>query len=131
MKIAVTGPDGFLAWHLRCLVRSRHGRDCVLVGRSEFASREALAEALNDVDAIVHLAGVNRAADEATVAEENTGLARRLIAALELIDRPITVVYGNSVQSLGDSVFGVAKRAAGDALESWAHRRGEIGRAHV
>ncbi len=116
MKIAVTGPDGFIAWHTRCAARARWGGDLVGLGPAEFADVEVLQARLADVDAVIHLAGVNRASDDAQIAEVNPWLARQLVSALA--GRDVPVVYGNSIHSMGDSVFGIAKREAAEILSA-------------
>jgi UDP-2-acetamido-2,6-beta-L-arabino-hexul-4-ose reductase len=113
VRIAVTGPDGFVAWHTRCAARARWGGDLVGLGPDDFADPERLRAKLADVDAVIHLAGVNRGRDN-EIAEVNPWLARQLVAALN--GRDIPVIYGNSIHSNGDSVFGIAKRSAGQIL---------------
>ena len=124
MRIAITGPESFIGWHARCAWRAATGTDVVHIGRAEFRSPEAMDRALVRVDAVIHLAGVNRARDEETIAEVNPELARRLIAGLQRTNQVIPVVYGNSIHALGDSVFGVAKRAVADLLNSWSEAEG-------
>jgi UDP-2-acetamido-2,6-beta-L-arabino-hexul-4-ose reductase len=124
VKIAVTGPDGFIAWHTRCAIRARGGGDAVHLGREHFEDPTLMAKALVDVDAVVHLAGVNRAADEDTIRRVNPCLAEQLAAGLQLLDRPVPVVYGNSIHADGDSVFGVAKREAADILAEYGSAAG-------
>lgn len=116
MRIAVTGPDGFVAWHTRCAIRSRWGGDAIHIGREHFDDPDLMAKALVEADAVIHLAGVNRAADEAEIRDSNPWLARQLVAALQRLDRPVPVVYGNSIHADGDTVFGTAKQAAADIL---------------
>lgn len=123
-RIAVTGPEGFIAWHTRCLARARWGGDLVHVGREEFADDARLDGALNGVDAIIHLAGVNRAADEAEVAERNPWLASRIVDSLRRLDSAPTVVFGNSIHALGDTTFGTAKRRSSEILSDWASESG-------
>ena len=123
MRIAITGPDGFLAWHTRCALRARQDADAIGIGRAEFNDPVLMDVALAEVDAVIHLAGVNRGSDS-DVATVNPGLAEQLVAGLERRGRVIPVVYGNSIQSEGDSVFGVANRQAAVILAQWGGRVG-------
>ncbi len=116
MKIAVTGPEGFIAWHTRCAIRALGGDDAVHLGREHFDDPELMAKALTDVEAVIHLAGVNRASDDDTIRRVNPWLAAQLVAGLQLVDRPVPVVYGNSIHADSDSIFGLAKRESADIL---------------
>lgn len=122
--IAVTGYDGFLGWHVRCAYRARFGGDVVGIGIPEYADWALLEERLARADAIIHLAGVNRAHDEIEIAQTNPRLAAELVAAMDRMGRPIPVVYGNSIHSNGTSVFGVAKQQAAELLQEWGAGRG-------
>lgn len=108
MRIAVTGAGGFLGWHVRCRAFAA-GLETVAVPRA------MPAEALQGVDAVVHCAGVSRGS-EAQVLEGNLAAANGLAEALRRVDRPIRVVYANSVQSRGESPDGQAKRKAAELL---------------
>ena len=123
-RIAVTGAAGFLGWHVRCQLRARFGGDPVALDVEEFADPVALARHLADVDAVIHLAGVNRAADESEVAAANPALAQRLIDALDASGNAVPIVYGNSIHSRGDTAFGVSKREAAAILAEWGERVG-------
>ena len=123
-RIAITGPDGFLAWHTRCALRARGAYEELLLGRGEFDDPVAMDAVLNQADGIIHLAGVNRAADDRSIAEVNPWLAEQLVAGLERTGRVIPVVYGNSIHSDGESVFGLAKRQAAQTLAEWGSRSG-------
>lgn len=123
-RIAVTGPDGFVAWHARCAARARWGGDLVGLGRAEFDSPELMDAAMVDVDAVVHLAGVNRARHPLDIERTNPWLAEQLVASMRRSDRPVPIVYGNSIHALGDSVFGTSKREAGEILTQWGHESG-------
>ena len=123
MRIAITGPDGFLAWHTRCALRARQNAEAIPIGRPEYNDPQLMDAALAQADAVIHLAGVNRGPDS-DVATVNPWLAEQLVAGLERSGRVIPVVYGNSIQSEGDSVFGVAKRQALDTLSEWGGRVG-------
>lgn len=123
-RIAVTGPDGFVAWHVRCAARARWGGDLIGLGPAHFDDPASLDAALARADAVIHLAGINRASDDAEIAHVNPWLAEQLVAALDRTGRAIPIVYGNSIHSLGDSVFGVAKRRAAEILATWGARSG-------
>jgi UDP-2-acetamido-2,6-beta-L-arabino-hexul-4-ose reductase len=114
MRIAVTGPEGFLGWHLRCLAFSR-GIACVPVGRSLLGDPERLDAALDGVDAVIHCAGVNRGTD-AEVTDGNAEAAGRLAEAVRRLDRPVRVVYADSVRRDDDTAYGRAKRRAAAVL---------------
>ena len=118
-RIAVTGADGFVGWHVRCLARSRWGGDVVALGRDDMGDPDRLAGALADVDVVIHLAGVNRASSDEEVALANPALAGALVAGLRRTGRVVPVVFGNSIHARGDSIFGQAKREAADILRAY------------
>lgn len=124
MRIGITGPDGFIAWHTRCALRTRQDDDVVGIGEAEFDNPNLMDLALSQVDVVIHLAGLNRAPDEEAIALGNPWLASQLAAGLLRTGHPISVVNGNSIQSLGDSVFGISKRKAADILRSAADATG-------
>ncbi len=124
MKIAITGPDGFIAWHTRCALRARQGGDAIGLREEHFDHPDLMDAAVAEADAVIHLAGINRAADDEEIASANPWLAEQLVASLERTGKRIPVIYGNSIHSQGDSVFGVAKRRAADVLASWGGRAG-------
>src|SRR6185295_14199709 len=63
LKIAVTGADGLLGWHMRCRLASMRDAATVPVRRDAFRDESTLARALQDADVIVHFAGMNRGSD--------------------------------------------------------------------
>ena len=118
MKVSITGGFGFLGWHTACRLRAVHGLSAVRLGRSAFASPSVLASALADVDAVIHVAGVNRATSDAEVEQGNVDLATTLATALTSLGRPVDVAYANSVQATLDNPYGRGKAAAAALLAS-------------
>jgi len=116
VRVAITGGHGFLGWHTACRLRAVHGVDAVRIGREHLADPRRLDGALADVDAVLHLAGVNRAETEAEVEEGNIALARILAEALQRQARRVDVVYANSVQAELDNPYGRGKAKAADVL---------------
>lgn len=140
MKLAVTGADGFLGWHLRCKSFAL-GIECIPVRRDAMGSSDRLADLIRGVDAVLHCAGVNRGT-EREVTEGNLRAAHSLAEAVQRVDHPVRIVYANSTHSRGDSAYGMAKRKAGELLAGAAPGRmgfsdvilpnlfGEHGRPH-
>lgn len=112
MRIAITGGFGFLGWHTASRLRARSGVDAVRLGRADLADPRRLAAALDGVDTVLHVAGVNRAASDGDVERGNIELGRSLAEALTRQDRPVNVVYANSVQAELDNAYGRGKSAA-------------------
>ena len=75
-----------------------------------------LADALNRVDFVFHLAGVNRPKEVAEYAEGNSGLTERICELIRASGRSIPVLYTSSIQAEADNPYGVSKRAAEEAL---------------
>lgn len=106
MKIILTGAHGFLGWHTRVRLRALTDHQVVAVGRDDLSQ---LISLVDDADAIIHVAGINRDTDDA-VENGNIELARTIVAALG--GRQVRIVYANSVQALVDNPYGRGKAGA-------------------
>lgn len=84
-----------------------------------------LSERVADVDAIVHLAGINRG-PAAELESGNVRLAQDLAEALGATRRQPTVIFANSIQAGGDTPYGRGKQEAADVLAAEAAERGLI-----
>ncbi|GAB3915598.1 epimerase [Microlunatus endophyticus] len=73
---------------------------------------------LKDSDAVIHIAGVNRADSDAEVENGNTTAAECLAGALVRRRKPVPVVYANSIQSTTSSPYGRGKAAAARILKT-------------
>jgi UDP-2-acetamido-2,6-beta-L-arabino-hexul-4-ose reductase len=116
VKVALTGGRGFLGWHTASRLRAVHGIEAIRIGREEYGDVHRLAAALDGVDAVLHLAGVNRAETDEAVEQGNVALARGLAEALARREQPVDVVYANSVQAELDNPYGRGKAAAAEVL---------------
>lgn len=124
MKIVVTGANGFLGWHLRCRLKAENQHEVVPIGRDEFGD---LSSALNDADAVIHLAGINRAPDH-EVTQGNIDLATAVADAIGDSGASVRVVFANSIQSGNGSPYGDGKEGASAVLRAKAE---ELGLAYV
>lgn len=124
MRIAVTGSEGFLAWHVRAVLTAKPGLNALCIDRQAFGQPDALDRLISAADAVIHLAGVNRANDDAEISEVNPQLAARLTEALRRTGKRIPVVYANSIHARHSTTFGKAKRKAAEILVADGEREG-------
>ena len=124
MKVVITGGYGFLGWHTACRLRALHGIEPVRLGREDVNDPAWLAAVVGSADAVIHIAGVNRAGTDAEVEEGNVELAHAVALAVDAAERPVDVVYANSVQANLDNPYGRGKAAAAAILSEVARRRG-------
>lgn len=124
MKIGITGSDGLIGWHQRAFLKSIGGdHEIRLATRVTFDQAYTVASFVDGLDAIIHLAGMNRG-DAAEVEETNIALAGDLIAACEQTSTYPFIVFANSMHRDRDTAYGRSKRIAADTFRLWAERRG-------
>lgn len=113
MRALVTGANGFIGKNLIVHLREK-GVEAVSFTRDMALSD--LATALEGVDFVFHLAGVNRPKDAAEFSEGNTGLTEHLCDLIRASGRQIPVLYTSSIQAEADNPYGLSKLAAEEAL---------------
>lgn len=123
MKIGVTGADGLIGWHQRAYLKAIGGHDVRLANRATFSQPERLVDFVAGLDAIIHLAGMNRG-DEAEIESVNATLARQLVTACEQASVAPFMVYANSTHEDRNTAYGRGKREAADTLRLWAEKSG-------
>lgn len=112
MKVLLTGSAGFLGWHTRLRLHAQGEHDVTVVTRDTWAQLPTLVA---NADAVIHIAGVNRGTDE-EVAEGNIALAEDVAAAVRAADRPVRVVYANSIQDGNGTPYGIGKARGAELL---------------
>jgi len=122
VKIGVTGSRGLLGIHARAHLHTAGDRyQVVSATRDTFASDDALDRFVSGLDAILHLAGVNRGDD---VEWGNQRIAEQLTASLMRTGGRPAVAYANSIHHTRDNPYGMGKRHAGELLERWGMEAG-------
>jgi UDP-2-acetamido-2,6-beta-L-arabino-hexul-4-ose reductase len=119
MRIGITGADGFLGWHLRCLLHGDTDDTAVPCDQASFADDKALNNLVATSDAIVHFAGINRGTDD-EVLSGNVAITDRLIGALCWSGRTPHILFASSIQIERDNPYGEAKRVCAQHLHAWA-----------
>lgn len=125
MKLAITGASGFLAYHLRCHLLKFKDFNITLISQSDFQSEKLLADKLKDVNAVVHLAGVNRGTDD-EVFNGNVQAAEKLVKALSGRSKEVHLIFSSSTHIFKDSFYGRAKKKCGEIFSGWAQSTGSI-----
>lgn len=123
MRIGITGAEGMIGWHLRCHLHSLPSVQTFLATRRTFASDKALIDFVQQCDAIVHLAGVNRG-DPSWLEHTNVLLTEQLIKAMNEAGRTPIVVFASSTHIDRNTPYGRSKRAATLLLKQWADQTG-------
>ena len=122
-SIAMTGSPGFLGWHTRAALREKGLTAQEIPVGSGFDPAGADA-ALSGASRLIHLAGVNRAADD-ELRDGNVLFAQQIADALRRSDAPPpVVVYATSIQAGNGTVYGDAKAKAADILAAAASELG-------
>ena len=109
MRVAVTGADGFIGRNLCLRLEEIVGIQLVRLTHDSSAD---LVGALAEVDALVHLAGVNRPKLETEFVCGNVEYTQAILKAIEALGRPIKVVLSSSIQAEYDNPYGRSKRQA-------------------
>jgi len=113
VRVLVTGANGFIGKNLLVHLREQ-GVEFVAFTRD--MKPDDLTAAINSVDFVFHLAGINRPKDVSEFAEGNTGLTEQLCDVIGKSGRKIPVLYTSSIQAEVDNPYGVSKLNAEQAL---------------
>ncbi|MDP2782157.1 NAD-dependent epimerase/dehydratase family protein [Devosia sp.] len=126
MNVLITGAQGFVGRNLSVALGERSGWNVLAIGRGD--SPEALVEACEHADAIIHLAGANRPVDPAEFLTNNRDATQRLCDVLTDLaartGRRPSVLYASSTQATQDNPYGASKRAAEEALHALSSQHG-------
>lgn len=125
-RILVTGSNGFIGKNLVVRLNELSNVSITSFVRGDDAAR--LPQLVSQVDAVVHLAGENRPADEVAFAQVNSGLTSALCEvvrqAFHSTGRHIPLVLASSTQAERDNPYGRSKLAAEEAVQALAKETG-------
>ena len=131
MKALITGANGFVGKNLRLHLAERKDVQVVCFTRGDDLAQ--LSEALQGVDFVFHLAGVNRPQDPQEFVSGNVDLTQTLCQAVQALavatGKKVPIVYTSSTQAERDNPYGQSKRGAEEALQALA--RGHQVPVHV
>jgi UDP-2-acetamido-2,6-beta-L-arabino-hexul-4-ose reductase len=122
MKVLITGSNGFVARNL--LVRLNESEDFETITFSRLTPEEQLPDLVSDIDAVMHLAGVNRPPSAEDFVSGNTGLTQRLCKTLLDSGRSVPVIFTSSIQAALANPYGKSKFDAELVLRDYAAQSG-------
>lgn len=125
IRVVVTGAAGLIGWHACARLHAENCAagfkgnpnpyDIIPLDHAGFDDDTQLQNALAGADAVLHFAGVNRAADD-VVEAANPAIAERMIAACQAVDAKPHIVYANSTHAGSDTPYGRSKKRAAEIL---------------
>ena len=125
-RILVTGANGFIGKNLVVRLNELSNITVSTFVRGEDAA--LLPQLVSDVDAVVHLAGENRPADESAFAQVNAELTATLCNAIkkefQSTGRNVPLVLASSTQAERDNPYGRSKIAAEAVAQSLTKETG-------
>lgn len=113
-KILITGAEGFIGKHLKL-----HLDDSELFSVSVFNKYDevdVLRSSIQDVDAVIHLAGINRAENPIEFGQGNVNSTQTLCNFIRVTGKKIPVLFASSIQAGLNHEYGKSKRKAEEIL---------------
>jgi len=115
MKILITGAKGFIGKNLTIRLNEVEGFSSIPFTKED--SLKSLQEKINQSDAIVHLAGVNRPKNDSEFNKINVGLTEFICQELRASNKKIPILLSSSTQAKLDNEYGRSKYLAETFVE--------------
>lgn len=123
-RIGITGESGFIGQHLLNTIGLLPEKyTSVSFSKECFSDVSKMDAFVQQCDAIVHLAGMNRSDDPGVLFNTNIELTQKLIDACERTGSKPHILFSSSSQESKDNVYGKSKKQARMALTDWARQQ--------
>lgn len=125
MKVGVTGGEGFLGKYVLDALKN-HSIKPILMDRKrqDILNPESLKEFIDECDAIIHLAGVNRGTPE-DILRVNTMGTLGLLEGIAHFKKSVHLIFASSFQVYTHStIYAISKKAAEDFISIYAKQNG-------
>ncbi len=120
-RIGITGQNGFIGCHLyNTLALNPNIYTIIPFNKSFFSDQKLLEVFVSNCDVIIHLAAMNRNADQQFIFDTNISLVNKLILALDSTTSKAKIIFSSSTQEQLDNLYGRAKKKSRENLQSWA-----------
>ena len=117
MKILVTGANGFIGRNLCFQLEEQGFSDIVRIDRDH--SIQELDSALETVDFVYHLAGINRPKNESEFKQGNADLTSYIVSKLQELNRTTPILLTSSIQAEQSNPYGASKALAEKAVGNY------------
>jgi UDP-2-acetamido-2,6-beta-L-arabino-hexul-4-ose reductase len=121
LSIGITGVDGFIGKNLS-LALEKEARLFRLVqfNRNYFRDIALLSRFVSQCDVIVHLAALSRHPAVGFVFENNVGITKQLISAMQVSNVKPYIIFASSIHDNTDTEYARGKRVEYALLSKWA-----------
>ena len=124
LKVGITGQTGFIGSHLAEFFRIQDDVETVPFIRDYFADSAGLENFVFRCDVIIHLAAMSRCPDGKLLYETNTGLDKKLIAALKKSGSRAHVIFASTTHENREGEYYASKRDGQKLFREWADESG-------
>lgn len=118
-NLLVTGCNGFIGKNF--VVSAERRADLKLFGFSRGSDRTLLKQFIEEADAIVHFAGVNRPVHTSEFVSGNADLTEEICRTLITLRKNIPFVFASSTQALLENDYGRSKKLAEKHILQYSH----------
>jgi len=123
IKVGITGQPGFVGTHLyNTLGLLPEKFERIPFEDAYFSDESKLNAFVQNCDAIVHLAAMNRHNDTEVLYQTNIGLVKQLIGACEATNATPHILFSSSTQEERDNLYGKSKKEGRELFEKWAEK---------
>src|ERR1035437_25173 len=123
IKVGITGQTGFIGTHLFNFLNLKKDEIVTVPFEDNYFENDIqLREFIRECDTIVHLAAMNRHGDPQVIYDTNIRLVKKLILAMERIEKKTHVLFSSSTQEERENLYGKSKYDGRLLFEQWAER---------
>ena len=111
MKVAVTGKEGFIGYHLyNTILYSQVDLKIVDFPKKLFYDESKLDKLIKSVDVIVHLAGLNRSDDDDLLLNTNIDLSEKIASSAQRTNFKGKIIFASSTLEKSKTKYGKSKK---------------------
>lgn len=114
MKLAVTGQDGFIGYHLYHNLKFSGSYKILDFKKSYFDDPIKLDNLISRIDVIIHLAGINRSKNKNDIFTKNMLLTEKLIDSFERTRYKGKLIFASSIKYNENNAYGKSKKKSSE-----------------